>query len=242
MDDTPPPLPEAPKPAREVPPVDVLGCYERSFALFRSTPFTLIAAAFLVLAPSLASSAWLVTQMMRHPENLLLWPSQVFGATTEHLLSAALVSVVLAGVRTGKTRLGELGRPFREAFFRLVISSLILNGLSFGLNYGANHLSADPAITSLASAFALGVTLVIDLLFCFVPALILDRGLHVGEAFSTSRRLFMSQPLRIIGLLLLGLLLFILGALAVGVGIFIAVPIAAGAFLFAYEDLVKATE
>jgi hypothetical protein len=190
------------------PPLNIISCYERSWALLKANFWPLVGVSFLMMAIMSA-----------------------IGCT--HLVGAFFVSPLLGGVLSGgwyyyfllkirgqPTTVGDAFAGFTRAFITLVATGLLV---TIFVTLGLLCLLLPGIYLAVAYAFAY--------------MLATDKRLGIWESMETSRRVMTKQWWRVLGLLLLGIPFFLLGIAALGVGVFVALPLIVGSVAYAYEDL-----
>jgi len=194
--------------AGRAPTLDIIGCYERSWALLRSDFWPLVGVSALMIA---------LFGVCGYTQHIgLFFVSPLFGGA----LSGGWYYYFLLRIRGQPATAADAFGGFTRAFVTLVATGLLVTLLvTLGL-----CLLIIPGIY-------LGVA------YAFAYILATDQRLGVWEAMETSRRVITRQWWRVLGLLLLGIPFFLLGIAALGVGIFVAIPLMVGAVAYAYEDL-----
>jgi hypothetical protein len=198
-----PPLvpPRAPK-------LDIISCYERSWALLKANFWPLVGVNLLMTA---IVSAFGIGGYLG-----LFFVSPLLGA----VLSGGWYYYFLLRIRGQPTSVGDAFAGFTRAFITLIVAGLLVT------------------IFVCAGMFLLlipGIYLAVAYSFTYMLAT--DKRLGFWEAMETSRRIVTPQWWRVLGLILLCIPFFLLGLVALGVGIFVALPLIVGAFAYAYEDL-----
>ena len=188
--------------------LDVIRCYERSWALLKSTFWTLVGVSLVmaVLYGILGYSQY----------TGLFFMSPIFGG----LLSGGFYYYFLLKIRGQPASIGDLFAGFTKAFVPLLLAGVLI---SIFITLGLLCLVL-PGIY-LAIAYA------------FTYLLAVDKGLGFWEAMETSRKVITRQWWRVFGLILLSIPFFLLGVAALLVGVLVALPLVSGAFAYAYEDL-----
>lgn len=188
--------------------LDVIRCYERSWALLKAKFWPLVGVSILmsILYGILGYSQY----------TGLFFMSPLFGG----LLSGGFYYYFILKIRGQPASVGDLFAGFTKAFLPLLLAGVLV---SIFITVGLLCLVL-PGIY-LAIAYA------------FTYLLAVDRGLGFWEAMETSRKTVTRQWWRVLGLILLSIPFFLLGVAALVVGIFVALPLVAGAFAYANEDL-----
>jgi GYF domain 2 len=198
-------LAQLPAVAREL---DILSCYERSWALLKAHFLPLVGVSILM---GILWSALSYTLFMG-----IYFVAPLFGG----VLAGGMFNFFLLTVRGQPTTIGDAFAGFSKAFGALFVAGLLVYVF---LTVGFVLLILP------------GIYLTVAYTFTFL--LPIDKGLGFWEAMETSRTTITRQWWRVFGLLLLGIPVMLLGALALGVGIFVAIPLVVGAITYAYEDL-----
>jgi uncharacterized membrane protein len=187
--------------------LDIISCYERSWALLKANFWQLVGVSFLMMV--LIGSFGYV-----HAALMSLY---VFFVPA---LSAGWYYYFLLKVRGQPVTLGDAFAGFSRAWVPLLVIGLLLAiFVSFGL-----VLLVLPGIY-LAVAYS------------FAYLLAVDKRIGIWESMETSRQTITHQWWQMLGLQLLAIVFFVLGFAALGVGIFVAAPLHVGAVVYAYEDL-----
>jgi uncharacterized membrane protein len=97
------------------------------------------------------------------------------------------------------------------------------------------------SLITVAGLFLLVVPgIIIALIYFFVPTLIIDRGLEVGEAFKESAAMTKGHRLHLLGFALVSVLLNFVGVLVVVVGLLVTVPVTCFGGVYIYRKLLGA--
>jgi hypothetical protein len=189
-------------------PLDVFGCYARSWKLLTANFWPLVGVSILIL---FLLSLVGYTQFVG-----IFFISPLLGG----IISSGLYYYFLKTIRGQPTTIGDAFAGFTKAFVTLlVIDFLIMIFVTVGF-------------------FCLilpGIYLVIAYTFSYLLAV--DKGLGIWESMETSRKVITRQWFRMFGLILLAIPFMLLGVIALGIGIFVTIPLVTGAFIYAYEDL-----
>ncbi|MDB5194431.1 MAG: hypothetical protein JWN50_445 [Parcubacteria group bacterium] len=78
------------------------------------------------------------------------------------------------------------------------------------------------------------------LTYCFVPLLVIDTDLEIGESFTRSAAMTKGHKWKLFGFFITLLGLVILGAIALVVGLLVAIPVAGLAYVHVYKILSEA--
>jgi hypothetical protein len=200
--------PVAAAPAGTPSKLDIISCYERSWALLKANFWALFGVSFmmaLIYACLGYSHFW-----------GLFFVSPILGG----VFAAGHYYYFLLKIRGQPASLGDAFAGFTKAFFTLLVAALVAWVF---------------IIVGLFCLIVPGVYLAFAYAFTYILAV--DKGLGFWEAMETSRRTITPQWWRVFGLILLGIPFFLLGLAALGVGVFIALPLIVGAFAYGYEDL-----
>ena len=226
-------------------PLDVFGCLDRSFQLWKNNFFPLVGVTLLVLiAQAVAGMIPFVGILSR-----MLLTGVFYGGIYYYYL----------GKSRGEPRnVGDGFAGFSLAFVPLMLASLISTLIIAALMLaccapmlgffmalvarGGRHLESLPALGPLALigllvGFVVIVYLSISWIFTFI--LIIDQGLGPWTAMEVSRRVVGKQWFRVFFVALLGGLLALLGIIGLFIGIFFTLPLSFGAITAAYESLCR---
>ncbi|HZZ19155.1 MAG TPA: GYF domain-containing protein [Opitutaceae bacterium] len=193
---------------QEVAKLDIISCYERSWALLKANFWPLVGASVLMSI----FYGFLIYLQQRG----ILFVSLIFGGA----LAGGLYYYFLRKVRGQATTIRDLFFGFTKPFMSLLVAGILV------------------AILITVGIFCLvlpGIYLIVS--YVFTQMLIVDRGLGFWEAMEASRKVVTKQWWRILGLVLLSVPFMLVGIAAFVVGIFIALPLITGAVVYAYEDL-----
>jgi hypothetical protein len=188
--------------------LDVMSCYERSWALLKSNFWPIVGVSFLI---TLVYCALLGVE-----KHGLFFVGPIFNKT----ISAGLLYYFLLTIRGQRATVGDAFAGFTKAFLVLVVIGIVITAF---------------VTVGLFCLILPGIYLMVA--YAFAGLLAVDKRLGFWESMETSRKVITRNWWRVLGLLLLSIPLFILGALALGVGIFVAIPLFVGALAYAYEDL-----
>ena len=194
--------------AGRAPQLQVISCYERSWALLKANFWPLVGVNFLMMVIVAAIGA---TQYMG-----LFFMSPLLGG----ILSGGWYYYFLLKIRGQPASVADAFAGFTRACVVLIIAGLLVTIFVF---------------VGLVCLVIPGIYLAVAYAFTYMLAT--DRRLGFWEAMETSRRVITPQWWRMLGLILLGIPFFLLGLAALGVGVFVAVPLMIGAMAYAYEDL-----
>jgi uncharacterized membrane protein len=189
-------------------PLDIMSCYERSWALLKADFWPMIG---VTLIMSVLYGILLFLQKRGLPGLTLIFNSAISGGFSYYFLLK---------IRGQRATAGDAFMGFKKPFVTLVVIGvlgsllitvglicLILPGIYLAVGYG------------------------------FASLLAIDQGLGFWAAMEKSRRIITRNWWRVFGLLLLGIPFMLLGIAALGVGMFVAIPLINAAFVYAYEDL-----
>jgi hypothetical protein len=189
--------------------IDVAAALRHGWAYLRGDPAAAIAAAALLLIPSVVAM-------------LALWRfgivGSVAGAAVPYILLGGYAQHVLRRLR---------GEPAEVA--------TVLSGVHRALPLALAGVIIS-VFTSVGLMLFVVPGLIVQGLYLFVPFLIMDRGLDFWAAMEASRRATMAQPGPSLLLLAVVLGLNFLGAVFLIFGMLLTVPIAYGALAAAYES------
>ena len=198
----------APAFATVAPTLDIISCYERSWALLKSNFWPLVGVS-VVMAMIFAALGY--SQFVG-----LYVVSPFLGG----LLSGGIYYYFLKKIRGQATTFGDMFAGFTKAFVALLVAGILVSAF---------------VTVGLFCLLIPGIYLAVAYAFAYILAV--DKGLGFWESMETSRKVITRQWWRVFGLMLLSIPFLILGALALGIGIFVALPLVTGAVAYAYEDL-----
>jgi hypothetical protein len=188
--------------------LDLMSCYERSWALLKANFWPLVGVNFLV--------SLLFGALVGVEKQGLYFLGVFFNA----VIAAGLFYYFVLKIRGQPATIGDAFAGFTKAFLNLVVLGVIV------------------ALFVTVGVFCLiipGIYLFVA--YVFAKYLVVDKGLGFWEAMETSRRVVTRNWWQVFGLLLVAIPVMIAGILCLGVGIFVAAPIVVGALAYAYEDL-----
>jgi GYF domain 2 len=190
------------------PALDIIRCYERSWALLKANFWSLVGVSFLMAA---------IFSCLGYTYFLgVFFVTPLFGG----VLSGGWCYYFLLKIRGQPASIGDAFAGFTRAFITLVATAFLI---SIFLAVGFVCLFLPMVYLFVA--------------YQFTYMLATDKRLGIWESMETSRRVITRNWWQMLGLILLGIPFFILGIAAFGVGIFVAVPFIVGALAYAYEDL-----
>lgn len=204
-------VPAGPAAAGGGPGLNIISCYERSWALLKANFWSLVGVSLLM---AMIFSALGYTYFLG-----VFFVTPLFGG----VLSGGWCYYFLLKIRGQPASVGDAFAGFTRAFVTLVGSALLV---SIFLTVG------------LVCLFIPGLYLFVAYQFTFMLAT--DKRLGIWEAMERSRTVITRNWWQMLGLILLAVPFFILGIAAFGVGIFVAIPFIVGALAYAYEDLCNA--
>jgi len=193
---------------REVAKLDVISCYERSWALLKANFWPLVGVTILM---SLCYSVLLYSQYRG-----ILFITPIFGGA----LGGGLYYYFLRKVRGQSATLRDLFAGFTKPFVSLLVAGFLVSIL---------------VTVGLFCLVLPGIYLAVS--YVFTQVLIVDRRLGFWEAMEASRKVVTRQWWRVLGLILLSIPFLLLGIAALVIGVFVALPLITGAVVYAYEDL-----
>jgi len=190
--------------------LDVLSCYERSWALLKANFWPLVGVNLLIMV---MLSLIGVTHM----------GALFVGSLLGGVIIAGQYYYFLLRIRGQPAKLADAFAGFTKAFVVLLVADIVLCTF-YTLGFLCLILP--------------GIYMVIAYSFTYILAV--DKGLGFWESMETSRKVATRQWWRLLGLLLLAFLFSLLGAAALVVGLLVTMPLVTGAFMYAYEDLFNA--
>jgi hypothetical protein len=190
--------------------LDIISCYERSWALLKSNFWPLVGTSLIVAvllgavlgAQSMVPYLQIVTPLVVGP------------------LVGGWYYFFLRTIRGEKAELGDLFGGFTRAYGNLVAIGILVPMFT---------------LVGLVLLILPGIYLIVAYSFAYILAT--DKRLSFWDSMETSRKTITMQWWRVLGLILLGIPFVLLGFAAFGVGIFVAMPLIIGAQAYAYEDL-----
>jgi hypothetical protein len=203
-----PPLPGAFPTFTPIVKLDILSCYERSWALLKANFWPFVGAAAVIVLVSLA-----LGEIQRGlPRGLASLVGGLFGGGFYYYF--------LLRVRGQPATVATLFAGFTRAFVPLLVAGIVV------------------PIFVIVGMFCLllpGIYLAVAYSFAYLVAT--DKQLGFWESMEASRTTVTRHWWSVLGLILLGIPFMLLGMVALGVGILVALPLIMGAIAYAYEDL-----
>jgi uncharacterized membrane protein len=190
--------------------LDVIGCYERSWALLKANFWPLVGASLVIMA-LFGALMWLQSVAVYMQLITPLFAGALMGGWYYYFLRT---------IRGEAATLGDLFGGFTRGYGNMVAIGILVSMFTF---------------LGLILLVLPGIYLIVAYSFAYVLAT--DRRLSFWEAMETSRRTVTTQWWRVLGLILLGIPFVLLGIAALGIGLLVAVPLIIGAQAYAYEDL-----
>jgi hypothetical protein len=190
------------------PKLDIISCYERSWALLKSDFWPLVGVSFLMVV--------IYSVLEAIGRSTYIYLSPLLGGA----INAGWFYYYLRKARGLPTSLGDAFAGFSKALVALILIRVIVTAF---------------VVVGMICLVLPGIYLLVAYTFACLAAL--DKGLGFWAAMETSRRVVTSQWWRVLGLLLLSLPFLLLGVAALGVGVFVAIPLIVGAYAYAYDDL-----
>jgi hypothetical protein len=199
------PAPAYPDPAADL---DILSCYERSWALLKANFWPLVGVNLVIMV---------LFALIGYTQFIgVFFVSPLFGG----LIAGGLYYYVLLKARGLPTTFGDAFAGFTKAPLALLVAGILI------------FLFTSLGLICLVIP---GIYLIVAYVFTYVLAV--DKGLGFWEAMEMSRKVATRQWWRVLGLLLLGIPFILLGVAALVIGVFVTIPLITGAFVYAYEDL-----
>ena len=198
----------APVMAGIAPKLDIISCYERSWALLKANFWPLVGVSFVM--------AFIYGMLGWSQYTGFFFASPLLGG----LLSGGFYYYFVLKIRGQPASFGDLFAGFTKAFLPLLVTGILVSVFS---------------TVGLLCLVLPGIYLIIAYAFAYI--LPVDKGLGFWESMETSRKVITRQWWRVFGLILLSIPFMLLGVAALVVGIFVAIPLITGAFAYAYEDL-----
>ncbi len=224
-------------------PLDVFGCLDRSFCLWKANFFPLVGGTLLILLLQMALG-------------LIPILGSIAGLFLNGVFYGGLYYYYLGKMRGQPREVGDVFAGFSRAFVPLMLASLLITVLTLAvvlpfvgpLVYGfvkAAFLHGHPPAVlpsfsplALLSAFVgFLLLLYLSLSWAFTFTLIIDKKLAPWAAMEVSRRVVTKQWFRVFFVTLLGAILALLGLIGLFIGVLFTLPLMLGAMLYAYEDL-----
>jgi|ERR1017187_5393920 hypothetical protein len=188
--------------------LDIISCYERSWALLKANFWPLVGVSFLIIV---------INAVIGYTHFLgVFLVTPLIGA----VLSGGWYYYFLLKIRGQPTTIGDAFGGFTRAFMALIGTGLLVTIF---------------VVAGMCLLILPGIYLAVSYAFAYMLAT--DKRIGIWDAMETSRRVITRQWWRVLGLLLLGIPFILLGFAALGVGIFVAIPLVVGATAYAYEDL-----
>lgn len=217
-------------------PLDILGCFRRSFALWQANLLPLAGVTFVVIMAT-----------------MLVGVVPIIGSIASLVLTGVfyggLYYYYLGQMRGERREFADAFAGFTRALAPLALANLLMVAITLGLflvllapwiAYLVLHLKdgGEPHPLAFAGLILCVLPIIyISVAWTFAYALVIDRGLGPWTALEVSRRVVTRQWLRVFLVLLLGSFLALLGLLGLIIGVFFTLPLFFGAVLYAYEDL-----
>jgi hypothetical protein len=204
-------------------PLDVLGCIERGWELYKANFGGLFFVTFVMmffevilskLIGLIPGPRWVITD--KFSLGMDTWASVLLSAP----IYGAMNVYYLAKLRGRMVDLGDVFRAFVECFIPLFLVGLLASLLT-GIGF----------LLLLLPGFYLAVG------YSFAKVLVVDHHMPFWTALEVSRRVVTSQWWSVLGLWLLAGLVALLGVIGLIIGIFFTIPILHAAAICAYEDL-----
>jgi len=190
--------------------LDLIGCYERSWALLKANFWPLVGTSLIICALVGAVLAF-VTAVPYLQIVAPLFVGPLVGGWYYYFLRR---------IRGEKATLGDLFSGFTSVYGNLVAVGFLVSTFF---------------MVGIILLVLPGIYLAVAYSFAYILAT--DKRLSFWDAMETSRRTITRQWWRVLGLILLGIPFVLLGLAAFGVGILVAVPLIIGAQAYAYEYL-----
>jgi hypothetical protein len=190
--------------------LDIISCYERSWALLKANFWPLVGVSFV------ASALMCVVLWVQNIAPYLQVITPLFAGP----IIGGWYYYFLRRIRGEAATFGDLFGGFARAYGNLVAIGFLVSIF---------------IVVGLILLILPGIYLIIAYSFAYILAT--DKRLPFWESMETSRRTITRQWWRVLGLILLGIPFVLLGFAALGVGILVALPLIVGAQAYAYEDL-----
>ncbi len=220
-------------------PLDIFGCLERSFNLWKENLLPLVGVTFLIILVELVCG-------------LIPLIGILSGLLLKGVFYGGLYYYYLGKMRSEPREVGDAFAGFSKAPGPLMLATLMTSllmlaiilpffGSFFVMIYRAALHGGTPPEPS--SRMLLGLLLgMIPLIYLavawvFTFALVIDKGLPPWTAMEVGRRVVTRQWFRVFAVMICGGILGMLGLIGLIVGVFFTIPLTIGAVLYAYEDL-----
>jgi hypothetical protein len=220
-------------------PLDIFGCLERSFNLWKGNLLPLVGVTLLIIVVQMAAGFVPILGMLSG----LLLNGVFYGGLYYYYL----------GIMRGEPReLGDAFAGFSKALGPLVLATLMTSLLIFAVMlpfFGSFFVTIIQAVRHGGTppepspgallALLLGVIPLVYLAvgWAFTFVLVIDKGLSPWTAMEVSRRVVTRQWFRVFFLMICAGIVAMLGLIALFVGVLFTLPLMFGAILYAYEDL-----
>jgi uncharacterized membrane protein len=187
--------------------LDIISCYERSWALLKANFWQLVGVSFLMMV-LIGSFGYVHSALV----SLYVFFVPALGAGWHYYF--------LLKIRGQPVTLGDAFAGFSRAYVPLLAIGLLL-----------------AIFVAVGLVFLILPGIYLWIAYSFAYLLAVDKRTGIWESMETSRLTITRQWWQMLGLQLLAIVFFILGFAALGVGIFVAAPLHVGAVVYAYEDL-----
>ncbi|MBS0632749.1 MAG: DUF4339 domain-containing protein [Verrucomicrobia bacterium] len=226
--------------------LDVFGCLDRSFTLWKQNFLPIVGATLLVMA----------CQMLLSLVPIL---GAFAGVFLTGVFNGGLYYFYIGKLRGQPREIGDSFAGFSKAFVPLMLAGLLTTAIIIALAMVCIGPAMMGFITAAEQARRTGVPpefhgfsgglglvglfiviiagLYLSISWSFTFALVIDKGLGPWTAMEVSRRVITRQWFRVFAVAILGGILAMLGLLGLVIGFLFTLPLAIGAIMAAYESL-----
>lgn len=224
--------------------LDIGGCLERSWELFKAHFWPLVGTTLLIT-------------IVQFVIGLVPIVGSVAGILLKGVFLGGLYYYYLGKFRNQPREVGDAFAGFSKAFVPLLIASLLMfviffaimaalaGPVFFGMIKGfiaMQHTGAPPSLhfsgLALLGAFAASLVVIfLSISWLFTFPLIIDKGIGAWSAMEISRRVVAKNWFRVFAVSLLGFILMLLGVFGLLIGMIFTMPLYYGAIMSAYEML-----
>lgn len=224
--------------------LDVFGCLDRAFQLWKNNFLPLVGVTLLVIFAQMALG-------------MIPILGSIAGLFLNGVFYGGLYYYYLGKLRGDPREVGDAFAGFSKAFVPLMLASLLIGLLTIAIMMifagpffitfvkmalESGHSGTPPDFQfsplSLTGLIAGGlVALYLSVAWAFTFALVIDKGLGPWTAMEVSRRVITRQWFRVFAVGFCGVILALLGIIGLIIGVIFTLPFAFAAILAAYEAL-----